>query len=102
MVLYQQGPSMTQYRSGASSDCPQSPTSPLSQHSYSPSQSPGLPNSTLGNSPFSDVYCMQQLYSQANVLQQQLEQFTMVSSVVITYSTVRTIHNGQFCCYSNS
>lgn len=69
-------PSLTQYRNSESS-C-QSPTSPLSQTSYSPVQSPGLPpNSTsLEGGTFSEAFYIQQ--QKTNQIQHQLEQFTMV------------------------
>lgn len=69
-------PSLTQYRNSESS-C-QSPTSPLSQTSYSPVQSPGLPpNSTsLEGGTFSEAFYIQQ--QKTNQIQHQLEQFTML------------------------
>jgi len=71
---------MTQYRNGQS-DCPQSPTSPLSQASYSPSQSPGLsPANTMNSSTFSDAYYVQQ---QTNALQHRFEHFNMVRLISV-------------------
>ena len=60
--------------------CPQSPTSPLSQHSYSPSQSPNnLSPSNISGASFNDAYYQQQQQQlQANALQHQFEQFNMV------------------------
>ncbi|XP_050401134.2 CREB-regulated transcription coactivator 1 isoform X6 [Patella vulgata] len=70
-------PSMTQYRNSVDGGC-QSPTSPLSQPSYSPAQSPGLPPvSTANNSPFAEAYYIQQ-QQQTNALQHQFEHFNMV------------------------
>ncbi|XP_036363860.1 CREB-regulated transcription coactivator 1 isoform X5 [Octopus sinensis] len=69
-------PSLTQYRNSESS-C-QSPTSPLSQTSYSPVQSPGLPpNSTsLDNTACTEAFYIQQ--QKTNQLQHQLEHFNML------------------------
>ena len=55
--------------------CPQSPTSPLSQHSYSPSQSPNnLSPSNMSGASFTDAYYQQQQQQiQANALQHQFE-----------------------------
>ncbi|KAI0223950.1 CREB-regulated transcription coactivator 3 [Lamellibrachia satsuma] len=76
-----QGASMTQYRNGQS-DCPQSPTSPLSQTSYSPSQSPGLsPANTMNSSNFTDAYYVQQ---QTNALQHRFEHFNMLHENPVT------------------
>ncbi|XP_046556492.1 CREB-regulated transcription coactivator 1-like isoform X5 [Haliotis rubra] len=73
-------PSMTQYRNNVSETGCQSPTSPLSQPSYSPAQSPGLPpTSTINSSPFAEAYYLQQ-QQQTNALQQQFEQFHMERS----------------------
>ncbi|XP_050401130.2 CREB-regulated transcription coactivator 1 isoform X2 [Patella vulgata] len=73
----QSQPSMTQYRNSVDGGC-QSPTSPLSQPSYSPAQSPGLPPvSTANNSPFAEAYYIQQ-QQQTNALQHQFEHFNMV------------------------
>ncbi|XP_061172377.1 CREB-regulated transcription coactivator 1-like isoform X4 [Saccostrea echinata] len=63
-------PSLSHYRNSVSENC-QSPTSPHSQPSYSPSQSPGLPPSTWNNF---DNYHLQQ---QQQALQHQFEQFKM-------------------------
>ena len=76
-------PSLTQYRSNISDGGCQSPTSPHSQPSYSPSQSPGLPPS-WNNQVFElDTYQqhLQQQQQQTNALQQQFEHFNMVSTV---------------------
>ncbi|XP_046556487.1 CREB-regulated transcription coactivator 1-like isoform X1 [Haliotis rubra] len=76
----QSQPSMTQYRNNVSETGCQSPTSPLSQPSYSPAQSPGLPpTSTINSSPFAEAYYLQQ-QQQTNALQQQFEQFHMERS----------------------
>ncbi|XP_014786709.1 CREB-regulated transcription coactivator 1 isoform X2 [Octopus bimaculoides] len=66
----------TKYRNSESS-C-QSPTSPLSQTSYSPVQSPGLPpNSTsLDNTACTEAFYIQQ--QKTNQLQHQLEHFNML------------------------
>ena len=73
--------SMTQYRNNGVSDsnC-QSPTSPHSAPSYSPTHSPGVPPTTqTANSTFSDSYYLQQQQQQqANALQHQFQQFNMV------------------------
>ena len=75
---------MTQYRNGQT-DCPQSPTSPLSQTSYSPSQSPGLsPANTMNSATFTDAYYVQQ---QANALQHRFEQFNMVRPIYTFFPT---------------
>ena len=67
-------PSLSHYRNSVSENC-QSPTSPHSQPSYSPSQSPGLPPSTWNN--FTDNYHLQH-QQQTQALQHQFEQFKMV------------------------
>ncbi|XP_069138561.1 CREB-regulated transcription coactivator 1-like isoform X4 [Argopecten irradians] len=69
-------PSLTQYRNNVSESNCQSPTSPLSQTSHSPAQSPGLPPTSWNNSPFTDTYQHQQ-QQQTNALQHQFEQFNM-------------------------
>ena len=77
------------YRNGVV-ECPASPSSPLSQQSYSPSQSPSnLSPSVVSGSPFSDPYYppqspqqQQQQQQQANALQHRFEQFNMVSGRV--------------------
>ncbi|KAL5003899.1 hypothetical protein ScPMuIL_017355 [Solemya velum] len=66
--------SMTQYRNSVPEPGCQSPTSPLSQTSYSPAQSPGLPPASWNNSPFGESYTLQQ----TNALQHQFEQFNML------------------------
>ncbi|XP_056022511.1 CREB-regulated transcription coactivator 1-like isoform X8 [Ostrea edulis] len=66
-------PSLSHYRNSVSENC-QSPTSPHSQPSYSPAQSPGLPPSTWNN--FTDNYHLQQ-QQQTQALQHQFEQFKM-------------------------
>ncbi|ESO89638.1 hypothetical protein LOTGIDRAFT_164942 [Lottia gigantea] len=72
----QSQPSMTQYRNSVDGGC-QSPTSPLSQPSYSPAQSPGLPPVSSNNgSPFAEAYYVQQ-QQQTTALQHQFEHFTM-------------------------
>ncbi|XP_041364380.1 CREB-regulated transcription coactivator 1-like isoform X2 [Gigantopelta aegis] len=69
--------SMSQYRNSVSDSNCQSPTSPLSQPSYSPSQSPGLSSTSMNNnSPFAEAYFIQQ-QQQTNALQHQFEQFNM-------------------------
>lgn len=70
-------PSLSHYRNSVSENC-QSPTSPHSQPSYSPAQSPGLPPSTWNN--FTDNYHLQQ-QQQTQALQHQFEQFKMVGSL---------------------
>ena len=88
------------YRS-SQSDCPASPNSPVSPHSFSPAQSPGLPpssgqqqqqqqqspNPVVNSTPqggggqgggYADNYYMHQ-QAQTNALQHQFEQFNMVS-----------------------
>lgn len=112
MYVWQGSPSqgagsstLQQYRStggaGVGDQCPQSPTSPLSQPSYSPSQSPGLPptaaNPQQGPPPppqgpaggFNDAYYMQQA-AQTQALQHQFEQFSMVCMYT-------SRHNGRLC-----
>ncbi|RUS70806.1 hypothetical protein EGW08_021426, partial [Elysia chlorotica] len=75
--------SLNQYRNNGVSDsnC-QSPTSPHSGPSYSPTHSPGVPPTTqTANSTFSDSYYIQQQQQQqqANALQHQFQQFNMDS-----------------------
>ncbi|XP_033750075.1 CREB-regulated transcription coactivator 1-like isoform X2 [Pecten maximus] len=70
-------PSLTQYRNNVSESNCQSPTSPLSQTSHSPAQSPGLPPTSWNNSPFTENYQHQQQQQQTNALQHQFEQFNM-------------------------
>ena len=71
-------PSLTQYRNNISETGCQSPTSPHSQSSYSPSQSPGLPSQNWNSSSFEmDPYKIQQ-QQQTNALQQRFEHFNMV------------------------
>ncbi|XP_060064072.1 CREB-regulated transcription coactivator 1-like isoform X6 [Ylistrum balloti] len=70
-------PSLTQYRNNVSESNCQSPTSPLSQTSHSPAQSPGLPPTSWNNSPFAENYQHQQQQQQTNALQHQFEQFNM-------------------------
>ncbi|XP_077988889.1 CREB-regulated transcription coactivator 1-like isoform X2 [Glandiceps talaboti] len=73
---------LNQYRetcnaTSCSTSC-SSPTSPVSNPNYSPSQSPSTTSApvSIGNSPFSDAYYLQQ--QQTNALQHQFEQFTMM------------------------
>ncbi|KAK3098405.1 hypothetical protein FSP39_019196 [Pinctada imbricata] len=70
-------PSIAHYRNNVSEGNCQSPTSPHSQTSYSPSQSPGLPPANWNNSPFTDSYQLQQQQQQTQALQHQFEQFNM-------------------------
>lgn len=79
-------PSLSHYRNSVSENC-QSPTSPHSQPSYSPSQSPGLPPSTWNN--FTDNYHLQH-QQQTQALQHQFEQFKM--SPDNHYSSADNIH----------
>ncbi|WAQ98539.1 CRTC1-like protein [Mya arenaria] len=67
--------SLSQYRNNISEGNCQSPTSPHSQTSYSPSQSPGMPPQPWGSSMFDDTYHLQQ--QQTTALQQQFEHFNM-------------------------
>ncbi|VDI74843.1 CREB-regulated transcription coactivator 1-like isoform X1 [Mytilus galloprovincialis] len=81
-------PSLSHYRNSVSDSNCQSPTSPRSQTSYSPSQSPGLTPSWNSNSPFVDNFQLQQQQHQTNALQHQFEQFNM--SPDNHYNTIET------------
>ena len=92
---------MTQYRNstggGVDNTCPQSPTSPLSQTSYSPSQSPSMSPNPGNTATFTDAYLIQQ--QQTNQLQHQLEQFNMVrifSTVCIALRRQCKVHGFYF------
>ncbi|XP_052277227.1 CREB-regulated transcription coactivator 1-like isoform X3 [Dreissena polymorpha] len=85
---------MSQYRNNISDGgaC-QSPTSPHSQSSYSPSQSPGIPpGSSWHNNIFDDSYHLQQ--QQTNALQQQFEHFNMQHQPISTSSSIAQGSNG--------
>ncbi|KAJ8304172.1 hypothetical protein KUTeg_017755 [Tegillarca granosa] len=90
----QHKPSLSQYRNNVSEANCQSPTSPLSQTSYSPSQSPGLPPSSWNNSPFTDAYQLQQQQQQTNALQHQFEQFNMSQDNHMTTAESTLTSNG--------
>ncbi|KAK3575879.1 hypothetical protein CHS0354_029830 [Potamilus streckersoni] len=91
--------SMSQYRNNISDTGCQSPTSPLSQPSYSPSQSPGLPSSTWNNSVFElESYQLQQ-QQQTNALQHQFEQFSMLQDNQVSSGDSGSFSNS---IYTNS
>jgi CREB-regulated transcription coactivator 1 len=79
---------MTQYRNSVSDSNCQSPTSPHSVNSYSPSQSPGaVPNNHAVDNSFSDAYYIQQQQQQqTNALQHQFEQFNMAAMLAMSSS----------------
>ena len=80
------GPGGTEGGGAGGGGGPQSPTSPLSQHSYSPSQSPhNLSPSNVSGTSFADAYYQHQQL-QANALQHQFEQFNMVSKKICIFA----------------
>ena len=85
MTMFQGSP--LGYRN-SQSDCPASPNSPCSPHSFSPAQSPGVPAGGGGpgvvvggaGAPFtSDTSYYMHQPAQTNALPHQFEQFNLVS-----------------------
>ncbi|XP_037133138.1 CREB-regulated transcription coactivator 1-like isoform X2 [Syngnathus acus] len=71
---------LQQYRSRVGSSANQSPTSPISNHSFSPGTSPQQQHNSILGSVFADFYDQQLLSIQASALSQQLEQFNMMET----------------------
>ncbi|GAB1293249.1 CREB-regulated transcription coactivator 1 [Apodemus speciosus] len=76
-----------QYRTSTGSPATQSPTSPVSNHGFSPGSSPQMVHTSTLGSVFGDAYYEQQMTArQANALSRQLEQFNMVESAISSSS----------------